>query len=153
VFKVGNGRRGTKAGIMGTPLWWHDGAGAQTERVQVGTAVAPAHQRHSLMQELREMAARGEIAQNVYNPRITKGVFQVEYIRLAKRRQAARGVWVPVLVAAVVMALLAVGYLLWESRYVFPVAIAGAALATLIAKKSISHRGACIGIHCPGCRG
>jgi hypothetical protein len=113
------------------------------------TFSAPLRYRQQLYAELAAMSRRGEISNAVGWEE--KGMVCVQVERIHDTRSKT-----PWYIAAVVMALgavVGVGVLLYQSRYVL-MAAGGVVLVVLGAVRLLGgHSGTCAGIHCSGCKG
>jgi hypothetical protein len=119
---------------------------------RVSRVCGPSVKEWRLRAQLNVMVRRGEIAPEVVFR--TSGATIYAYFRRLRppRSRMAIAAWLSLAGAGTLSAVL---WLLWESRYVIlytAVAIASTA-ALLMVAASAKNGHACIGIHCPGCKG
>lgn len=120
--------------------------------VNVSTLVGPNYQTQALA---RKMQRRGEIACTGGVKRLPHGIVLIEYVRLRPERDVRRALRLRAGALGVsgLMFLSAVATAAWQARYVL-LSLAGAVLLLTSLRYLATrgrHRGACLGLHCPGC--
>lgn len=107
--------------------------------------------------EVARLERKGYVEVTSYTERRATGDITISYLQL--KPLPARWVrpvkvlimWIAILVIGV-MWLAALGWALWQLRAILVAGAAVLALAWWLVKR-VRHQGACIGLHCGGCRG
>jgi len=122
-----------------------------TVAVPMGHELWEDRSRHLLRLRFRQACERGEVEAASGWRTAPNGAAAVVVKRLRQPRSP-----VPLYIAGAATAMSTVvgaGIMLWQSRYIW-LALAGVALLTVgIVRLLGNHSGACVGLHCAGCRG
>jgi hypothetical protein len=108
---------------------------------------------HKLQARLTRAERRGEVARVMAVSRDPNRYGQYRAVIKRLRPEPKRAPRIALLLAGALTAVVSVGVMLYQIRYLIMAGLLALLLAALLIKAAAGHSVTCTGLHCPGCRG